>query len=585
MSESAISNPGGSGKYDRYPGPRSFIDNEVDQRLFFGREQEIDHLLHRIRAIRLLVLFGKSGLGKTSLLQAGLYPRLRERGLLPIPVRLNQPNIEPVQAVFQALRATCRAHGVEYEPRETEGLWEFFKATDLWSGDVLQTPVLVFDQFEEIFTLQSGSVRMTLASQLGELAARGLPTRIRQGLRAGERHNDTPPDVKIILSLREEYVGALEDLVPNVPGIFEQRFRLAPLNRELARRAVIEPAAMDDAAIFNTRPFRYSDGALDAIMDFLANRQGEVEPFQLQIFCRHAEQQIALRSQGGDRDGQIDESVLGGRKAMEKLLEHFYRSAILVLASWRQRSRARNLCELGLLSPSGHRVSVEQGQIHKQYKVSDRSLNTLTQARLVRKESRPGLEGFYYELSHDRVASAVNRSRRFRVPTKFKIAAGLLGMIFLVAAGLYQERVRREIVDVQRPLVYKLIQSGSERASFTCLQLRQLKLKERGSQKAKLIGDTNLEQQIIKQIQDHRMNIDHAFTEYNGILGQLAKVEGQIVVQEFDKYGKFLEKKQSFQQIQIARLMKGHYERHLGGNKSLNIWMMDADCEALPGKW
>ena len=124
-------------------------------------------------------------------------------------MRFNQINVAPVRAVFEALRATCRAHGVEYKPSDTEGLWEFFKATDLWRDDVLQTPVLVFDQFEEIFTLQSDTVRAALATQLGELAARGLPTRIRQRFRAEEqtRYSDTPPNVKIILSLREEYVG------------------------------------------------------------------------------------------------------------------------------------------------------------------------------------------------------------------------------------------------------------------------------------------------------------------------------------------------------------------------------------------
>lgn len=239
MTRPAQLTPQGNGQYDRYPGPRSFIDTEVERQVFFGREQEIDYLLHRIRAVRLLVLFGKSGLGKTSLLQAGLYSRLRERGLLPVPVRLNQPAVEPVRLVLNALRAECRARGVECASGDTEGLWEFFKATDLWRGDVLQTPVLVFDQFEELFTLQSDSVRAAFAAQLGELSVRGLPTRIRNRVQAGEqtRYTDIPPDVKVILSLREEYVGALEDLVPNVPAVFEQRFRLAPLSGDVACRA------------------------------------------------------------------------------------------------------------------------------------------------------------------------------------------------------------------------------------------------------------------------------------------------------------------------------------------------------------
>ena len=114
----------GPPSHSRYPGPRSFADDQVDGRLFFGRDQEKEELLHRVRASRLLVLFGKSGLGKTSLLQAGLYPRLRDHTLLPVPVRFNQPGIDPVAVVLQALAETCRLQGIEFGQPESGSLWE-----------------------------------------------------------------------------------------------------------------------------------------------------------------------------------------------------------------------------------------------------------------------------------------------------------------------------------------------------------------------------------------------------------------------------------------------------------------------------
>ena len=82
---------------------------------------------------------------------------------------------------------------------------------------------------------------------------------------------------------------------------------------------------------------------------------------------------------------------------------------------------------------------------------------------------------------------------------------------------------------------------------------------------ARLIGDTNIEEGFKKQIQDHKANIANALREYSGFLDQLAKADAAIAGQEFDKYSKALEAKNDFDQIQIARVMKRHYERQGGG--------------------
>lgn len=157
------------------------------------------------------------------------------------------------------------------------------------------------------------------------------------------------------------------------------------------------------------------------MMDFLANDQGEVEPFQLQIICQHIESRVQNRQKKGEIDIEVDDEILGGPKAMSELSQNFYRNSLRRLPFWRQRKRARRLCELGLLSPGGHRVSMEQGQIRKDYKVNEASLDKLTNARLIRMETRPGLKGFYYQLSHDSVADAVKKSRRLYLPKWFKV--------------------------------------------------------------------------------------------------------------------------------------------------------------------
>ncbi len=59
------------------PWPGLVAFTEELQQFFYGREDEADELLRRVGGKNLTVLFGQSGLGKSSLLQAGLFPRLR----------------------------------------------------------------------------------------------------------------------------------------------------------------------------------------------------------------------------------------------------------------------------------------------------------------------------------------------------------------------------------------------------------------------------------------------------------------------------------------------------------------------------
>ena len=56
---------------------------------FYGRGDEIEQLLRLVRRDTLTLLYGVSGLGKTSLLQAGLFPALRNENYLPVPIRLD----------------------------------------------------------------------------------------------------------------------------------------------------------------------------------------------------------------------------------------------------------------------------------------------------------------------------------------------------------------------------------------------------------------------------------------------------------------------------------------------------------------
>src|SRR6476646_5797076 len=98
----------------RYPGAQSFPDEELWRRLFFGRESESTALLNKILAHRLVVLFARSGLGKTSLINAGISEALRRQNYIPLSVRVNDLERGPLESVYNGIAAACKRQAIEY---------------------------------------------------------------------------------------------------------------------------------------------------------------------------------------------------------------------------------------------------------------------------------------------------------------------------------------------------------------------------------------------------------------------------------------------------------------------------------------
>ena len=441
----AAGNVGNVGLNRRYPGPRPFDDKEIDEHLFFGRDVEIAALTNRIQARRTLVLFGRSGLGKTSLIQAGLYPALRRLGYLPISIRLNNPETGLLDTVQHALKQAAERYKVDVETRESPSLWHLLKQTDFWQGDQLLIPLLVFDQFEEVFTLHEPAFRTSLAKELKELAGDAIPASVRQARARGEKleYSLQPPELRLLFSLREEYVGSLEGFITEIPTLLDHRYQLEPLHDEQARLAITQPAAYEDPDspdIFATGPFEYDPAALQLIMQQLTSRRGEIEPFQLQLVCQHAETRVIAHRSDKNEPVRVDTDFLGGSKALEKVRGNFYRKALKEVSGWRQRRRARRLCER-LLNAEDRRISIDEYTVNRKLHVRPSSLGSLEESRLIRKDSRPGLDGFYYELSHDSVAQAVTKSRR----TRRFIRRAILG-VGLLAFGAYSVQQYREVI-------------------------------------------------------------------------------------------------------------------------------------------
>ena len=395
---------------------------EETRSFFFGREEEVAELARRVQRKLLTVLFGKSGLGKTSILRAGLVPRLREHGFCPVYVRIDysRGTPEPAEQIKEAIRRAASASGQWTQvgvAAAGESLWEFLHHRD----DVLRDaagatiiPLLIFDQFEELFTLaQSDDFGRARASrfveELSDLvenrAPKTLEAQLERDEAATERFDFTRGDYRVLISLREDYLAPLESLKRIMPSISQNRLRLAPMTGEQALEAVLQPGR-----------HLVSEEVAAAIVRFVAGgaelANAEVEPSLLSLICRELNDTRIAQGRS-----EISLDLLAGSHA--SILSNFYERSLAD-----QPPAVRQIIEDELLTASGFRENVAEESLLRHFEAAGASpdaLATLVNRRLLRIEER--LDVRRVELTHDVLCSVVQSSRDQRKAREAKEAA------------------------------------------------------------------------------------------------------------------------------------------------------------------
>ena len=386
---------------------------EETRSYFYGRDEEVAELSRRVQRKLLTILFGQSGLGKTSILRAGIVPRLRAQGYCPVYVRIDYaresppPSEQIKEAIFRATLTSGRwtQPGVAVAG---ESLWEFLHHRD----DVLYDasgktviPLLIFDQFEEIFTLAQGDDfgRKRAAQFLEDLAdlvenrpPAALEARLDDDDAAVESFDFTRSDYRVLIALREDYLAHLESVKGIMPSIGQNRMRLARMTGAQALDAVQKPGGK-----------LVNEEVAEAIVRFTAGgselRNAEVEPSLLSLICRELNNARIAQSRA-----EISADLLAGSR--DTILSEFYERALAD-----QPAGVRKFIEDEMLTESGFRESLAEERVAKAFAAANAApdaLATLVNRRLLRVEERLDLRRV--ELTHDVLCSVVKASREAR---------------------------------------------------------------------------------------------------------------------------------------------------------------------------
>ena len=169
----------------------------------------------------------------------------------------------------------------------------------------------------------------------------------------------------------------------------------------------------------------------------------EIEPFQLQLLCQYIEDKVLQQQETAKANAQIvvKEEHFGGEDGMQDILQAFYDTQIRHFKP-KNRRVARKLCEKGLISTTGRRLSLDEEIIAEKYKVSYEILSAMIDYRLLR--AVPRLGSYYYEISHDTLVKPIlnavkQRHRRRRNNVLLVGGVLLVSLIMFLIAQIFPD--------------------------------------------------------------------------------------------------------------------------------------------------
>lgn len=231
--------------------PFKFLDaySRSDRSIFFGRDAEIDQLYDLVFKSPLVLIYGLSGTGKTSLIQCGLANRFDGPDWYPFFIR-RQDDIN--QNLEAKLRRAFGKHPFPKPYSLQEAVRELYRLE-------LRPVYLIFDQFEELLLTGTESEKRQFTENLRLLLREPLVC-------------------KVLLVLREEFLGALYPLEKSIPTIQDFRLRVEPMSRKNAEQVVLGTTKQLGIELLHPQQ------TIPAILDQVSERKTGIQLSYLQIY-------------------------------------------------------------------------------------------------------------------------------------------------------------------------------------------------------------------------------------------------------------------------------------------------------------
>ncbi|HUX96469.1 MAG TPA: AAA family ATPase [Bacteroidales bacterium] len=232
--------------------PFKFLDSYTkdDREIFFGREREIEELYHRVFESKIMLVYGVSGTGKSSLIHCGLANKFSETDWLPLVIRRGTNMIDSFAADISSASLT-------EQQSKFNNPGDFKKGVRSLYLDHYKPVFFIFDQFEELFIFGDKEERRTFIQIVKLLTESDLQCRF-------------------IFIMREEYMANISEFEKYIHTIFSNRVRIEKMSHMNAIDAIKGPCK-----VFN---ISLEEGFPETLLEKLSPGSEDVELTYLQVF-------------------------------------------------------------------------------------------------------------------------------------------------------------------------------------------------------------------------------------------------------------------------------------------------------------
>ncbi len=374
--------------------PFKFLDSytQGDRDIFFGRDQETKALYEALSGVKHLLVYGPSGAGKTSLIECGLRNQFSDADWFALTIRRGSDiNGSVFAAINEALTDKIPLDAATKRPTD-KGL-DFGQAVENLFGERYQPVYLLFDQFEELLISGSEEEKKEFFTRLHQLVRYKTPCRV-------------------LLIMREEFIGHLSEFEPLCPSLFQHRFRVEKMRKEKVKEVI---RCTLEAPRFHAS-FRVDDSGrlADRILTRLPDHSREIELAHVQVFLSELWERAA-EADASDALPRLHEALVRPEDNLAGVLDSFLKKQLAELDKTYGEMKPLEVLAT-LISERHTKLQKSAADIQQELQDKGVSLNAplhqllqdLERRRILR-TLRSGEQG-QHEISHDVLALVVGRN-------------------------------------------------------------------------------------------------------------------------------------------------------------------------------